>query len=45
MADIEKAWLASPSRRKALVWIAGFMALSPIGAAMAQPDPGKPLRR
>jgi 4-hydroxymandelate oxidase len=43
MADIEKAWLTSPSRRKALTRLAGFMAASPIGAAMAQPDPGKPL--
>jgi 4-hydroxymandelate oxidase len=43
MADIEKAWLTSPSRRNALARLAGFMAASPMGAAMAQPDPGKPL--
>ena len=43
MADIEKAWLTSPSRRKALARMAGFVAASPIGAAMAQQDPGKPL--
>lgn len=43
MADIEKAWLTSPSRRNALGRLAGFMAASPIGAAMAQLDPGRPL--
>jgi 4-hydroxymandelate oxidase len=43
MADIEKMWAASPSRRKALTRLAGFMAASPIGAAMAQQDPTKPL--
>ena len=43
MADIEKMWAASPSRRKALARLAGFMAASPIGAAMAQQDPTKPL--
>src|SRR6478735_5334339 len=48
MADIEKTftektWAASPSRRKALTHLAGFMAASPIGAAMAQQDPTKPL--
>ena len=43
MADIEKTWLKSPARRKALVRMAGFMAASPIGAAMAQLDPTAPL--
>ncbi|MBA2589146.1 MAG: alpha-hydroxy-acid oxidizing protein [Alphaproteobacteria bacterium] len=43
MADIEKMWAASPSRRKALTRLAGFMAASPIGAAVAQQDPTKPL--
>lgn len=43
MADIEKTWAASPSRRKALTRLAGFMAASPIGAAIAQQDPTKPL--
>jgi len=43
MADIEKAWLTSPSRRNALARLAGFVAASPMGAAMAQPDPGRPL--
>jgi 4-hydroxymandelate oxidase len=41
MADIEKAWLTSPSRRHALAHLAGFVAASPMAAAMAQPDPGK----
>ena len=41
MADI--GWLTSPSRRNAMARLAGFMAASPIGAAVAQPDPGKPL--
>src|ERR1700760_3784321 len=39
MADIERSWLTSPSRRKALVRMAGLMAASPIGAAGAQSDP------
>jgi isopentenyl diphosphate isomerase/L-lactate dehydrogenase-like FMN-dependent dehydrogenase len=43
MADIEKAWAASPSRRNALARLAGFMAASPVGAAMAELDPGTPL--
>src|SRR5688572_25688754 len=43
MADIEKAWLTSSSRRNALARLAGFMAASPMGAAMAQLDPGQPL--
>ena len=43
MAELEKMWAASPSRRKALTRLAGFMAASPIGAAMAQQDPTKPL--
>ena len=42
MADVEKIWAASPSRRKALTRLAGFMAASPI-AAIAQQDPTKPL--
>src|SRR6185503_14370294 len=41
MADI--GWLTSPSRRNAMARLAGFMAASPIGGALAQPDPGKPL--
>jgi 4-hydroxymandelate oxidase len=43
MADIEKAWAASPSRRKALARLAGFIAASPVAAAMAELDPGTPL--
>src|SRR3954465_1532253 len=43
MPDIERSWLASPARRTAMARLAGFMAASPIGGAMAQPDPGKPL--
>lgn len=43
MAGIEKAWLTSPSRRKALARMAGFVAASPMAAAMAQQDPGIPL--
>jgi isopentenyl diphosphate isomerase/L-lactate dehydrogenase-like FMN-dependent dehydrogenase len=39
MADIERNWLTSPSRRKAMVQMAGLMAASPVGAAMARPDP------
>jgi isopentenyl diphosphate isomerase/L-lactate dehydrogenase-like FMN-dependent dehydrogenase len=39
MSDIERVWLTSPSRRKALVRMAGFMAASPIATAMAQLDP------
>ena len=39
MADIEKTWLANPSRRTALARVAGLMAASPIGAAVAQIDP------
>ena len=39
MADIEKTWLTSPSRRKALAHLAGFVAASPVAAAMAQTDP------
>ena len=41
MSDI--GWLASPARRTALARLAGFMAASPMAAAMAQPDPGRPL--
>jgi isopentenyl diphosphate isomerase/L-lactate dehydrogenase-like FMN-dependent dehydrogenase len=39
MADIERSWLTNPSRRKALARVAGFMAGSPIAAAVAQTDP------
>jgi 4-hydroxymandelate oxidase len=39
MADIEKAWRANPSRRKALASMAGLMAASPIAAVAAQVDP------
>ena len=37
--SIEKAWAVSPTRRKALAHLAGLVAASPIGAAMARPDP------
>ena len=36
---IEKAWLTSPSRRKAMLQFAGLMAASPLGSALAVPDP------
>ncbi len=39
MADIEKSWLANPSRRIALARVAGLVAASPVGAAVAQIDP------
>jgi isopentenyl diphosphate isomerase/L-lactate dehydrogenase-like FMN-dependent dehydrogenase len=39
MTDIERSWLTSPSRRKALARMAGFMAASPIATAVAQLDP------
>jgi 4-hydroxymandelate oxidase len=39
MADIERLWLTNPSRRTALVRLAGLMAGSPIAAAVAQTDP------
>jgi 4-hydroxymandelate oxidase len=39
MADIERSWLTSPSRRNALARLAGLMAASPIAAAVAQIDP------
>ena len=39
MADIERSWLTNPSRRTALVRVAGLMAASPIAAAVAQIDP------
>jgi 4-hydroxymandelate oxidase len=39
MGDIERRWLTSPSRRKALARMAGLVAASPIGAALAQSDP------
>ena len=37
MSDI--GWLTSPSRRKAMARLAGFMAASPIAAVAAQTDP------
>ena len=39
MADSEQSWRMSPTRRKALAHLAGLMAASPIGAALARPDP------
>ena len=39
MADIERSWLTSASRRRAIVRLAGLMAGSPIAAALAQSDP------
>jgi isopentenyl diphosphate isomerase/L-lactate dehydrogenase-like FMN-dependent dehydrogenase len=39
MADIEKSWAVSPTRRKALAHLAGLMAASPLAAAVARPDP------
>ncbi|MFO1248081.1 MAG: alpha-hydroxy acid oxidase [Alphaproteobacteria bacterium] len=39
MADIEHSWLVKPSRRKAIARVAGFMAASPLAAAVAQVDP------
>jgi isopentenyl diphosphate isomerase/L-lactate dehydrogenase-like FMN-dependent dehydrogenase len=39
MADIERSWLTNPSRRNALVRVAGLMAASPIATAVAQTDP------
>jgi 4-hydroxymandelate oxidase len=39
MADIERSWLMNPSRRNALIRVAGLMAASPIPAAVAQSDP------
>lgn len=39
MADIERSWLTKPSRRTALARVAGLMAASPVGAAVAQIDP------
>jgi 4-hydroxymandelate oxidase len=39
MADIERSWLTSPSRRNAVARLAGLMAASPIAAAVAQSDP------
>jgi 4-hydroxymandelate oxidase len=39
MTDIERSWLTNPSRRNALARVAGFMAASPIAAAVAQSDP------
>jgi isopentenyl diphosphate isomerase/L-lactate dehydrogenase-like FMN-dependent dehydrogenase len=39
MPDSERLWLTSSSRRNALARLAGFMAASPIAAAMAQGDP------
>jgi isopentenyl diphosphate isomerase/L-lactate dehydrogenase-like FMN-dependent dehydrogenase len=42
MTEMEKKWLESPGRRKALVSMAGLMAAAP-GAALAQRDPYTPL--
>jgi isopentenyl diphosphate isomerase/L-lactate dehydrogenase-like FMN-dependent dehydrogenase len=39
MADIEKTWARSPSRRKAIAKLAGLMAASPVAAAFGMPDP------
>jgi isopentenyl diphosphate isomerase/L-lactate dehydrogenase-like FMN-dependent dehydrogenase len=39
MAETERLWLTSPSRRVALARVAGLMAASPIAVAAAQPDP------
>jgi isopentenyl diphosphate isomerase/L-lactate dehydrogenase-like FMN-dependent dehydrogenase len=39
MADSEHSWLTNPSRRKAMVRLAGLMAASPAAAALARPDP------
>jgi isopentenyl diphosphate isomerase/L-lactate dehydrogenase-like FMN-dependent dehydrogenase len=39
MADLENSWRTNPSRRKALVSMAGLVAASPMGAALARPDP------
>jgi 4-hydroxymandelate oxidase len=39
MADNEQSWLTNPSRRAAMVRMAGLMAASPLATAAAQPDP------
>ena len=39
MPNIERSWLAKPSRRTALARVAGLMVASPIASAMAQSDP------
>src|SRR5476651_1012170 len=39
MADLERAWLTSPSRRNAMMRMAALMAASPLAPAMAVPDP------
>jgi isopentenyl diphosphate isomerase/L-lactate dehydrogenase-like FMN-dependent dehydrogenase len=39
MSDTEQSWLTSLSRRNAMARTAGFMAASPMAAAMAQIDP------
>src|SRR5690349_16707308 len=39
MSDIERSWLTSPSRRKAMARLAGLMAASPVAAAVAETDP------
>jgi len=43
MTETEQAWLVSPSRRKALAAMAGFVAASPMAAGLAEPDPGTSL--
>ena len=40
MTESEKAWAVSPTRRKALAGMAGFMAASPVATSLAQQDPG-----
>ena len=39
MADIERSWLRTPSRRTAMARVAGLVAGSPIATAVAQLDP------
>ena len=39
MPDIERSWLVNPARRVAMTRLAGFMATSPVAAAIAQTDP------
>ena len=39
MGEMERNWLTSPSRRKAMARMAGLVAASPIASAVAQIDP------
>ena len=39
MRDIEKSWLAAPSRRNALLRLSALIAASPVASAMAEIDP------